>query len=254
MAGRQRSNPLALAVLALLSERAMHPYEMAATMRSRGQDQSIRLNYGSLYGVVESLVRRGLVEEQEVEREGRRPERTVYRLTDDGRTEVVAWLSELLGTPVKEFPRFEAGLALMGVLPPERVVELLHARVDALDLEVLRLDSSLGAAAHNGVPRVFVVEIEYERALVQADLAFTRALAADIETGTLEGVEQWRGFHDDTYPARAVGPARPERPSPPARPEPPQRPARPTRPARPARPARPDRPGAHAPEQRGVTP
>src|SRR5207302_5939501 len=81
---RRRSNPLALAVLASLTERPMHPYEMAATMRTRGQDQSIRLNYGSLYGVVENLLKRGLVEEQEVVREGRRPERTVYRITAEG--------------------------------------------------------------------------------------------------------------------------------------------------------------------------
>ena len=76
---RRRSNPLALAVLACLTERPMHPYEMAATMRTRGQDASIRLNYGSLYGVVENLLKRGLLEEHEVVREGRRPERTVYR-------------------------------------------------------------------------------------------------------------------------------------------------------------------------------
>ena len=103
----------------------MHPYEMAATMRTRGQDASIRLNYGSLYGVVETLLKRGLIEEQEVVREGRRPERTVYRITDDGRTEVDEWLAELLGTSAKEFPQFEAGLSLMGVLPPDRVVHLL---------------------------------------------------------------------------------------------------------------------------------
>src|SRR6266480_4573010 len=117
---RRRTNPLALAVLACLSERPMHPYEMAATMRTRGQDQSIRLNYGSLYGVVENLLKRGLVEEQEVVREGRRPERTVYRITDEGRDEVEAWMAELLGRAAKEFPQFEAGLSLMGVLRPER--------------------------------------------------------------------------------------------------------------------------------------
>lgn len=199
MPRRQRSNPLALAVLACLTERPMHPYEMAATMRSRGHDQSIRLNYGSLYGVVESLVRRGLVEEHEVGREGRRPERTVYRITATGEAEVSDWLAELLGTAAKMFPQFEAGLALMGVLRPERVVELLRTRTDALELESLRLESVVVAAMHNGVPRVFLVEMDYERALVEADLAFTRALAADIESGTLEGVDDWQKFHGGSY-------------------------------------------------------
>ena len=52
-----RSNPLALAVLACLIERPMHPYEMASTMRERHKDESIKLNYGSLYTVTEALQR-----------------------------------------------------------------------------------------------------------------------------------------------------------------------------------------------------
>src|SRR3954467_15472810 len=109
MMAKRRGNPLALAVLAGVPVRPMHPYEMAATMRTRGQDASIRLNYGSLYGVVETLLKRGLIEEQEVVRDGRRPERPVYRSAADGLIEVGAWLAELLGTSAKEFPQFEGG-------------------------------------------------------------------------------------------------------------------------------------------------
>ena len=193
---RRRGNPLALAVLACLSERPMHPYEMAATMRTRGQDASIRLNYGSLYGVVETMLKRGLIEEQEVVREGRRPERTVYRITDDGRAEVDDWLAELLGRAAKEFPQFEAGLSLMGVLRPERVVELLRERISALQARLSELDAIVAAAMRNGVPRVFLVEMDYERALVDADCAFTEQLAADIESESLDGVAFWKDVHD----------------------------------------------------------
>ena len=128
MTKRKVSNPLALAVLACLFERPMHPYEMATTMRERGKDQSIKLNYGSLYTVVEALQQHGLIVAQETEREGRRPERTVYRLTDAGRMELVDWVSELLSVPAKEYTSFEAGLSLAGVLPPEDVAALLRQR------------------------------------------------------------------------------------------------------------------------------
>jgi DNA-binding PadR family transcriptional regulator len=194
---KRRGNPLALAVMACLTERPMHPYEMAATMRTRGQDASIRLNYGSLYGVVETLLKRGLIEEQEVVRDGRRPERTVYRITDDGRTEVDAWLAELLGTSAKEFPQFEAGLSLMGVLPPERVVGLLDQRVGRLHERLAELDAIVAAATGNGVPRLFLAEMDYERALVEADCAFTEQLARDIESERLDGVAFWKSFHAD---------------------------------------------------------
>jgi DNA-binding PadR family transcriptional regulator len=192
---KRRGNPLALAVLACLTERPMHPYEMAATMRTRGQDASIRLNYGSLYGVVETMLKRGLVEEHEVVREGRRPERTVYRITDDGRAEVEEWMAQLLGTSAKEFPQFEAGLSLMGVLPPDRVVQLLDERIGALQERLSELDAIVAAATGNGVPRLFLAEMEYERALVDADCAFTEQLARDIESERLDGVTFWKQFH-----------------------------------------------------------
>jgi DNA-binding PadR family transcriptional regulator len=195
VASRQRSNPLALAVLACLVERPMHPYEMAATMRTRGEDESIKLNYGSLYTVVESLARRRLIEPGEPERDGRRPERTVYAITESGRTEFVDWLTELLGTPVKEYPQFEAGLTLMGGLPSADVVPLLEGRAKLLELEIGRLSSMLDVATSDGVPRVFLVEVEYERAQREAELEFTRNLARDIASGSLDGLDQWDAFH-----------------------------------------------------------
>jgi DNA-binding PadR family transcriptional regulator len=177
----------------------MHPYEMAATMRSRGEDESIKLNYGSLYTVVESLARRGLIEPREPEREGRRPERTVYAITESGHTEFVDWLTDLLGTPVKEYPQFEAGLTLMGGLPSSDVAPLLEGRAKKLELEIGRLTSMLDVATRDGVPRVFLVEVEYERAQREAELEFTRALARDIASGALDGLEQWDAFHADAH-------------------------------------------------------
>src|SRR5262249_43694485 len=112
-------NPLALAVLALLFERPMHPYEMPATLKQRHKEESIKLRYGSLYTVIELLLARGLIRARETSREGRRPERTVYALTGAGRDELTDWMRDLLRDPVKEYAQFEAGLCLMPVLPPD---------------------------------------------------------------------------------------------------------------------------------------
>ena len=103
MTRRRVSNPLALAILGCLTERPMHPYEISTTLRERGKEASIKLNYGSLYAVVESLQKHHLIEAQETTREGRRPERTVYAITPAGVEEFEDWLAELLSTPVKEY-------------------------------------------------------------------------------------------------------------------------------------------------------
>src|SRR3982751_6814142 len=140
MSRRRVSNPLALAVLGCLSERPMHPYEINSTLRTRGKENSIKLNYGSLYAVVESLQKHGLITARETTREGRRPERTVYEITRAGQDEFEDWLAELLSTPVRDFTSLEAGLSLMPGLPPDEVARLLGERADKLRTELRYLD------------------------------------------------------------------------------------------------------------------
>jgi DNA-binding PadR family transcriptional regulator len=189
------NNPLALAVLACLTEHPMHPYEMATTMRERGKDQSIKLNYGALYTVVEALQQHELIVAQETERSGRRPERTVYRLTDAGRMELINWVSELISTPVKEYTRFEAGLSLIPVLPPEDAAALLAQRCERLEIEISQGRSLLQLVAQRGVRRLNLIEGEYLLAMHEAELAWTRQFAEAVRSGTLEGITEWAASH-----------------------------------------------------------
>ncbi len=195
MTRRKVNNPLALAALACLFERPMHPYEMATTMRERGKDQSIKLNYGSLYTVVEALQQHGLIVAQETEREGRRPERTVYRLTDAGRMELIDWVSELLSTPFKEYTRFEAGLSLAGVLPPSDVAALLTQRCGMLEIEISQMRALLQLLAQRGLPRGFTIENEYALAMREAELVWTRTIADEIASGAFDGAAEWAAHH-----------------------------------------------------------
>ena len=191
-ARRSSSNPLALAVLACLHERPMHPYEMAGTLRERGKEHSIKLNYGSLYTVVDNLAKHGLIEAVEARREGRRPERTVYQLTDTGRVKLEAWMSELLSTPVKEYPQFEAALSLMPVLHPDTVLDLLRVRIRTLEKQIGEEQVMLDAAGKAGLPRLLLIEAEFHLAMRETELSWVRDLAGDLEAGTLEGQDAWR--------------------------------------------------------------
>ena len=195
MASRSRNNPLALAVLALLWERPMHPYEMSMTLRERRKDESVRLNFGSLYSVVDSLVKHGLIEAATTEREGNRPTRTVYRITDAGATEAIDWLTDLVRTPAKEFPQFEAALSFLPLLGPDDVVRLLHLRLTSLERQVTGLEAGIAEARAMGLPAIFSLESEYEAAMVRAERAFVETLATSIADGTFEGVALWRDLH-----------------------------------------------------------
>jgi len=207
VASRNRSNTLALAVLVCLHERPMHPYEVASTLRHRQKHESIRLNYGSLYSVVESLARRGLIEPRETEREGRLPQRTIYGLTEAGRQECLDWLSEILSTPAKEYPTFEAALSFLPALPPDEALKLLEERELRLEVWMAQWHGTRDLVQKRGLPRLFWVEQEFEVALVEAELAYVRSLCSDIASGTLDGLELWRQIHDpdgDTPPDLAA--------------------------------------------------
>ena len=192
---RKVSNPLALAVMALLYERSMHPYEMVSVMRERGKHESVRLRYSSLYSVVEALEREGLILPLQTVREGRRPERTVYGLTEAGRVEFLSWLRELLREPVKEYTQFAAGLTFLPALPPGEATVLLEERVRLLEEEVEEKRSLLDEVMEGGLPRLFLIESEHELILREAELQWVRGLVREIQDGTLGGMAQWESFH-----------------------------------------------------------
>jgi DNA-binding PadR family transcriptional regulator len=204
MPKRKVGNPLAFAVLGSLSERPMHPYEISTLLRARGKDQSIKLNYGSLYSVVAALEKNGFVEALETIREGNRPERTVYQVTAAGQEEFVDWLTELLGTPSREFHPLEAGLAYLPGLPPDRVVELLEQRVKAVDTEIEQITAAHDQMDSLEFPRIFWVESEFRLALLKAESAYIHQLAEEIRTDTLGGSAFWRTawktFQEDGIP------------------------------------------------------
>jgi DNA-binding PadR family transcriptional regulator len=195
MARRRFSNLLALAVLSCLTERPMHPYEISQTLRQRGKDQSIKLNYGALYSVVESLAKAGLVEAQETVREGRRPERTIYAITDAGRDEHDQWLSELLSTPVREYHSLETALSLILGMSPDDAVRLLDERAANLETELDRTDVLLKESAAMGLAEIFLVEEEFRRAMLAAELAYVERLVTALREDKVGGVTAWRKVH-----------------------------------------------------------
>jgi DNA-binding PadR family transcriptional regulator len=199
-----RSNPLALAVLVCLYEKPMHPYEVAQTLRTRAKEQSVRLNYGSLYAVVESLEKKGFINATGTVREGKRPQRTVYEITDEGSLEMTDWLTELIGTPNKEYPAFQAGLSFLPALDPDDALAALRRRAEALTIKLVAMRGAMQAARDAGLPRIFELESEYEERTLSAEYAFVRALVEEMENGTLEGLELWRLFQTEDFDPEEV--------------------------------------------------
>jgi DNA-binding PadR family transcriptional regulator len=77
---------LGISVLALLKARPMHGYEMFQTLVERHADRIVKVRPGSLYHVVDRLTEEKLIRRAGTARDGKRPERAVYEVTDAGVT------------------------------------------------------------------------------------------------------------------------------------------------------------------------
>jgi DNA-binding PadR family transcriptional regulator len=162
----------------------MHPYELQRRIREWHKDEFLDLKRGSLYHAIERLRRQGAIEPVETTREGRRPERTVYRLTEPGERQMLQWLQEMLANPVREPTQFFAALSFLPQLSPECVRAQLQQRTALLEAKIAELDAVLKTMVPR-IGRLVLIEVEYERAMRQAELAWVRSLQQELQTGTL---------------------------------------------------------------------
>jgi len=163
----------------------MHPYEMQIKMRERGHDRAIRIKAAPIYDTVGRLAKAGLIDVVETSREGRRPERTVYQITEAGHDELMTWLIDLIARPVPDFRHFEAGLMFIVALEDRQLaVDLLRRRAALLSADLAASDAKLAEVAD--VPRIFLIEEEYAQALRRSELDWVRGLIDDLKEGKLE--------------------------------------------------------------------
>jgi len=185
-----KRSPMALASLAMLCEEPMHPYRMQRLIKERGKDEVINVTQRtSLYQTIERLEREGLISAQGVTRAKKRPERTLYEITDAGRAIILEWMREILSTPAREFPEFPAAISLLTLLSTEDVLHWLELRSVSIEAEILRFDEAAKQAAH--VPRLFLLETEYLRAMRAAELSWVTSVVKDLRSGGLTWSEAW---------------------------------------------------------------
>ena len=176
---------ISLTVLALLSEQPRHPYEIQRQIHERHKDFADG-KPRALYHAVNQLLLAGAIEPVETTREGSRPERTVYRITDLGREEFATGLHDLIETPTIEYPAFTAAVSFLGYLPVPEVIQALHGRVVALESQIAGLDAALRVLRGQlRLPRLWVIEHEFTRALRQAELNWIQTLVDDLQDGRL---------------------------------------------------------------------
>ena len=182
-----RRSTLGMVLLALLMDGPMHPYRMQQMIKERGQDQLVNVaQRNSVYQALDRLVRDGLARPAGTARDGGRPERTVYEITDQGTASMHGWLSEMLPTPAREFPEFPVALAFIAILVPAEVAEMLTRRIAVLEEKL----AAVTGQAPPGLPRLFLIEDEYRAAMLTAELTWLTGVVTDLTEGRLTWDEE----------------------------------------------------------------
>lgn len=183
-----RLTPLAMAVLELLIEKPMHPYEMAQVLRTRNIEARANVKPGSLYHAVERLETHGHIKVVDTQREGRRPERTVYGVTEAGRDAFVARAKAMLGTIAPEFPEYATGLSALNELEREDALEELRTRALRLRADAASDRVIIENLAAKPLPPIYWLDVKFLADRRDFELAWTNQLIEDITTGRVDWV------------------------------------------------------------------
>lgn len=185
-----RRSPLALVLLALLAEEPMHPYRMQQMIKARGKDRIANVaQRNSVYQTIDRLLRTELIAVRDTERDERRPERTVYELTDNGMATLREWTRAMLAGPRPEFPEFPAALASMMLLDPADALAQLEVRLSALVAEIAAMRAELASVPD--LPRLFLLDDEYHVAVREAELRWLEGVVEELRSGAMTWSREW---------------------------------------------------------------
>jgi DNA-binding PadR family transcriptional regulator len=180
-----RQNLWELAVLALLREGPMHPYEMQRLLRERHKDELLVLKRGSLYHAIDRLQELKLIEAVSTGRSGRRPERTTYRINAAGRRTLLHWIQKMIAAPIQESSEFMAAMSFLVHLSPREAIPRLEERMRCLEKNIAETEARMAMLAA-GIMRINLIETEYLCAMKRAELAWIRGLVGELRSGQFD--------------------------------------------------------------------
>lgn len=85
---RSETMSIQIVLLGLLQEKSYHPYEMKKTIIENKWDHLFPVTDGNIYHAIRKLEKNDWVESVKEEQVNNRPNRTVYRITDEGRVQL----------------------------------------------------------------------------------------------------------------------------------------------------------------------
>jgi DNA-binding PadR family transcriptional regulator len=174
-----------LVILGLLRDQPLYGYELKQIIEEQMGDWT-SIAFGSVYFALGKLSEEGLIEKVATKKEGNRPSRSIYQITQEGRAEFLRLLREVWGGLEREYFAIDIGLAFMNALPQDEIKGYLHKRLAQLGGILHYLGShEQEQMTQPDIPSSAVAIFEHSRAHLEAELSWTKEMLEKIEQGKL---------------------------------------------------------------------
>jgi len=173
-------------ILGALHRGDLHPYEIKRRLEAAQIECYLDVDVGTLYYAVRQLAKEGHIAARGQQQVGRGAERTIYGLTESGRTRFQALMLERFADRSPLMHPLYPALLFLHLADLKQVATLLRQRLVELEpreAEVARLLTLIGTAVATGTRFL----MEHGLAHLRIELEWLRRLLAEIEAGRVQG-------------------------------------------------------------------
>lgn len=170
-----------MVILGILRDRPLHGYELKRILEQRMGDWA-SIAFGSIYFALGKLAGEGMIRKLEESREGNRPSRSIYGITEAGRKEFLRLLRGCWQEAERQQFSIDMGVAFMDALPPKEVCHHLGKRIRVLeDAQEHLQEHEAEQMDGQHVPQWARFIFSHTRLHTEAELAWTKSLLLWME-------------------------------------------------------------------------
>jgi DNA-binding PadR family transcriptional regulator len=169
-----------LLLLGLLLDRPMHGYELYQQIQAEGIDDWFNISAAGVYYSLRKLRDQGLVAESQ-QRTGGSTRKSIYRLTDDGRTSFFSAMEVELASQDQACLEYDLVIYLLNRLPWQRALPRLEERRSFLVERIDRVRATLAGAHKASAPALKVAILEHKLAFLEMEQTWLSDVIGGIQ-------------------------------------------------------------------------
>jgi DNA-binding PadR family transcriptional regulator len=180
-----------LLVLGLLLDRPMHGYEISQYVKAEGVTNWFDISTAAIYYSLNKLSRLSLVSEVRARVGG--SEKSVYRVSEQGRKQFFAGMEETLTSQEPIHFEYDLGIFLLNKLPQTKALELLEERLSYLENWLNSLEETLEEERAEDRKPLQVAILEHSAACARMEIDWLTTIINQLR-GTEAGPERYQGL------------------------------------------------------------